>query len=457
MLGLSRDVWRSAREMCLRAVVSLVAHAPEVMLRRAVQPLLERHVDMPEGRRFLWKLLQELRRAWPRLHPEVRRRFVLNVLGNVFLFSEDKHARVTERLGDWPSIMVISPTMRCNLVCEGCYSAHYGRQDAITPEVFHRLLGECEELGIYFVVVSGGEPFIRHDLLDQFAAHPDIQFLVYTNGTLIAQQDLAPRLARLGNVIPCISVEGFEQETDRRRGTGVHEKVMQAMRRLCDEGCIFGFSATPMRHNNDLLASDELVDHYVEKGCFIGFYFSYMPVGRAPDLSLMPTPAQRLHRLQRIRQMRDTKHIVAADFWCDGELTGGCLSGGRVYFHVNAAGGVEPCVFNQFSVDSILDKRLIDVLDSPYFRHIRAELGRIDNPLRPCPIIDRPDVLRAAVTRFEARPQQAGAEAILTGELARGLDDYAAELKDVMDREFEKRRDEFRWSRVQRGQQNRPV
>jgi hypothetical protein len=72
--------------------------------------------------------------------------------------------------------------------------------------------------------------------------------------------------------------------------------------------------------------------------------FNYMLLGRNPNLDLMPTRAQRLYRLHRSREVRATKPILAADFRCDGELAGGCLSAGRVYFNVNAAGGVEPCV-----------------------------------------------------------------------------------------------------------------
>lgn len=447
--------WYNLRSEALNTLTEVVMRIPEPVLLGVMERLLEQGVAMPEGRRFLLKLAKELRSQWHRFHPNVRRRFVNNVFGNEMLFSGEKHAAVRERLGDWPCIMVISPTMRCNLACKGCYSANYDRTDAISTERFDRLLTECEELGIYFVVVSGGEPYLRDDLLDMFERHPNIEFLTYTNGTIIYNKHLARRLAELGNVIPCISVEGFGSETDERRGKGVYEKVERAMDELRDAGVIFGFSATPMRHNNEVVVSDEFIDHYISKGCFVGWYFSYMPVGRDPDLSLMPTPEQRLYRLRRIREIRRTKPIVAADFWCDGELVGGCLSGGRVYFHINASGGVEPCVFHQFSVDNILEKPLIECLDSPYFRFIRKKLATFDNPLRPCPVIDRPEVLREAVRKFGSLPSQPGGERLLEGEIAEKLDDYARRLKEVMDPEFAKRANEFRWSPIQRPNQQR--
>lgn len=447
---------RRFRSEALCTATELVMRLPEAALLGVVDRLLARAVDMPEGQRFLSSLVRGVRNAWPRLHPKVRRRFVTNIFGNLMLFSGDKHARTAARYGDWPSIMVVSPTMRCNLTCEGCYSAEYAREDAISTARFDRLLTECEDLGIYFVVVSGGEPFIRRDLLDMFRAHPDIQFLVYTNGMVIQANHLAPQLAELGNVMPCISVEGFEAETDARRGNGVFARVSAAMDELRAAGVLFGYSATPMRHNNELLVSDAFVEHFVARGCFLGFYFNYMPVGRHPDLALMPTPEQRLARLRRVFEIRATTPLVAVDFWCDGELAGGCLSAGRVYFHVNASGGVEPCVFHQFSVDNILNKPLSDALDSQYFRHLRTEIASFDNPLRPCPIIDRPAVLRDAVTRFGAKASQPGGDALLGGELAAGLDRYAAELATVMDAEFETRKATFRWSRVQRPADHRP-
>lgn len=423
---------------------------PDRLVLPAVGRLVRRGIDMPAGQQFVVSLFSTLKARWPRLDPRVRRRFAANLFGNLMLLSGARHAAARARLGDWPAVMIVSPTMRCNLRCEGCYSAEYGTADAITTDRFDRLLSECEALGIYFVTVSGGEPFLREDLLEMFARHPDIEFLVFTNGTLIARRGLAPVLARLGNVIPCISVEGFENETDRRRGAGVHAEAMTAMAALREAGVLFGFSATPMRHNNNLLVSDEFVDCYAAAGCFVGFYFSYVPVGRRPDLSLMPTPAQRLARLKRIRETRQSGRLIVSDFWCDGEISGGCLSAGRVYFHVNAAGGVEPCVFHQFSTESILDRPLVDALDSAYFRHLRAALATFDNPLRPCPVIDRPQVMREAVARFAPRPSQPGGEQLLSGPLAEGLDRYAAELQPLMDAEFEARRAGFRWSRWQR-------
>jgi len=423
----------------------LAARLPEKVLLRAAEPPLRRGIAWREGVDFLLRTIQILHRNWSSFHPNVRRRFVENIFGHMMLRGREKRRLCCEILGDYPIIMVISPTMRCNLQCTGCYSANYSSQDCIPTERLDRLYTECEDLAIQFIVVSGGEPYLRKDTLDLFAAHPKLYFLTYTNATVIADKGLAGRIAELGNVLPCISVEGFEEQTDQRRGKGTHKKIVRAMREMKEAGALFGFSATPMRHNNDLLCSDPFIEYYVELGCRAGWYFNYIPVGRSPDLSLMPSPEQRLHRYHRIRAIRNKYDILAADFWCDGMLVGGCLSGGRTYFHINAQGGVEPCVFHQFHVDNINDKTLLECLNSAYMRDVRQCLREVENPLRPCPVIDNPWLLRELVGKHRPTPSQPGGENILTGEVAAGLDRYAAELKKIFDPVFDQNRAGYPW------------
>src|SRR6056297_491309 len=116
-----------------------------------------------------------------------------------------------------------------------------------------------------FVTISGGEPFVYKSegktLLDIFEKYNDVFFLVYTNGTLITPK-VADRLAKAGNVTLAISVEGFERETDARRGKGVFKKILQAFENLRNAGVPFGTSVTPTSQNVDLLLTDEFYDYY---------------------------------------------------------------------------------------------------------------------------------------------------------------------------------------------------
>jgi MoaA/NifB/PqqE/SkfB family radical SAM enzyme len=417
--------------LSLSAAVKGLGLIPEEALRRRIEKS-KKDLNEPVAGDFLFKLFSEVKRRRRELSPNCLSRLVHNLVGDQILLGTPYRKRNKKELTDYPHMMVISPTMRCNLKCAGCYSAYYNRKDALSTADLDRVYGEAKDLGIRFVVVSGDEPFMREDFLELCERHSDMIFMTYTNGTLIAERELAPRLAKLGNVIPCISVEGFEKETTSRRGVGVWNRILTAMAALKQAGVIFGFSGTPTSLNNELIVSDEFIDFYVERGCMVGWYFSYMPVGRDPDLSLMPTPEQRLHRLRRIREIRASKSIVAADFWCDGPLVGGCLSAGRRYFHVNAQGGVEPCVFHQFHVHNIKDVSLKTALSSDYFKYVRQRNREVKNIYRPCPIIDRPQILRDALEKFHPTPSQVEAERI-KDTLANGLDEYAVSLKGVMD------------------------
>ena len=412
---------------------NVVSMLPDGILTKMTENQLKL-VKFPEGRDFIYSVMRTLKHRWRKLAPTVRNKMVENLVGNYFINARERRYRMEEENGCSPLLFVISPTMRCNLKCTGCYSANYDRADALDYATLDRIMREAKEMGIYYVVVSGGEPYAREDLMTLFEKHNDMMFMTYTNGTLIHTKKLAPRLAKLGNVVPCISIEGYEEETDNRRGKGTYQKIMNAMDELRENGVFFGYSVTPTKSNNELLVSDEFVDLMVKKGASIGWYFNYMPVGREPDTDLMTTPAQRAYRWDRINKVRKIKDIAIADFWNDGLLTGGCIAGGRSYFHINAAGDVEPCVFSQFSVDNILNKPLKEAMMSDFFRAIRSRHGEMSNPLRPCMVIDRPQVLRDHVKRFGAKASQPGGETLLSGKLAAEVDKIATEWKTYADK-----------------------
>lgn len=418
----------------LYTAANLITYLPDDVLTGLAKGQLDEKIKFPDGREFIMSFMKVLKHRWMKLNPSVRKKLVENMIGNYFVNGRKRRYKTEEELGCSPLLFVISPTMRCNLKCIGCYSANYDRADALDYATVDKLFTQAKELGIYFVVVSGGEPYVREDLMKLFEKHSDMTFMTYTNGTIIHTKKLAKKLAELGNVVPCISVEGYEQETDGRRGKGTFNKILGAMRELKEAGVFFGYSATPTKQNNDLLVSDEFVDFWTAQGASIGWYFNYMPIGREPDVDLMTTPEQREFRWKRINELRRKKDIILADFWNDGSLTGGCISGGRSYFHVNSAGDVEPCVFAQYSVDNIMKKPLREILISDFFRSIRSRQGEMSNRLRPCMVIDRPQVLRDHVERFGAKPSQPGGEKTLSGPLAAQIDQIASQWKERADK-----------------------
>lgn len=364
--------------------------------------------------------------------PNVRRK-VVNALfvGNLFLAPRVREAYAAEHGHRPPFLIVVSPLMRCNLRCYGCYAWEYTKRDELEPELFDRVLSEAHDMGVYLVTVSGGEPLLYEPLFDVVERHPDMVFQFYTNGTLI-DETVARRIVEVGNLVPAISVEGLQAETDGRRGPGTFEKICEAMRLLREAGALYGFSATATSLNTDVLTRPEFIDFWMEQGCYFGWFFTYIPIGREPDTSLMQTPEQR-DRLRRwTLEIRRTRPIFVADFWNDGHLTCGCMAGGTKYLHINHRGDVEPCVFAHFAVDNIREKSLAEALESAFFADVRSRIPYDGNVLRPCMIIDHPEVLREVVVKHGARSTDGGGDSLLNG-LAPHLDRYAQEWKQIAD------------------------
>ena len=246
---------------------------------------------------------------------------------------------------------------------------------------------------------------------------------------------MADRIAAASNMCPAISVEGFEEHTDQRRGAGVHQHVLRAMRLLRERGVLFGFSATPSRRNSDTIASDAFIDFYLEQGVLFGWLFQYLPMGKDPDLSLMATPRQREQLRLKTRQWHVSRPLFLGDFWNDGACVGGCLSANR-YCYISPQGKVQPCTFVQFYTHDLNQCTLRDVLRSKFFRAIRAAQPYVasGNLLQPCKIIDNPETLRRVVKECGAKPSYPGAETIIEDPAVRAhLDRYAQQWGELAD------------------------
>ncbi len=370
------------------------------------------------------------------INPSVRNKVLRNFIVKEGLIAPNKRHRIRKKEGFYPpSLVVISPTMRCNLKCYGCYAGNYTKDQDLPFEEFDRIIREGKELGIFFYVISGGEPFFYPGIMDLFEKHSDCCFQVYTNGTLLDDETCA-RIVELGNVWPCISVEGFEKETDERRGKGTFKRIIQAMESLNKRKGLFGFSLTVTRKNAEFVMSDTFIDEWVNRGCFLGWVFIYIPIGRKPDVNLMPTPEQRRMVGQRVRYFRATRPIFIADFWNDGDYVDGCIAGAKKYLHINCHGDVEPCVFAHFAVDNIKGKSLKDVINSPFFQKIKARQPFNKDHRLPCMIIDNPEILRDVVKETGAYPTHPGAETLITT-LSEDLDAYARVMREQLRKEDE--------------------
>ncbi|MFA5993053.1 MAG: radical SAM protein [Candidatus Pacearchaeota archaeon] len=439
---------QAIKRATLRKIINLAATASDENLIRAVKlgkrflirdPDTKRQADaIIEAFKSKHPAIQLVKEAFRRASPNVKKKMVENFFVNAGIIGVKQKRKLEKKLGfRLPFFFVISPSAKCNLKCVGCYASEYSMDETLPYEEVDRILTEAKQLGIYFITISGGEPFVYPGILDLFKKHNDMEFQVYTNGTLI-NKELARKLAELGNVAPAISVEGLEKETDLRRGKGVFKKVMEAMDNLKEAGVIFGFSATPTKKNSEVIMSDEFFDLMIAKGASFGWFFQYIPIGRKPDVSLMSTPEQRNKLRLKVNEVRNTKPIFLGDFWNDGQFVGGCMAGARPggYFHINCQGNVEPCVFFQFSVDNIKGKKLVDVIQSPFFKAIQEAQPYCDNKnlLTPCAIIDNPEVSRFLVEKYGAKPSYNGSYDIVRDKnVKKHLDDYSKKMKKMTD------------------------
>lgn len=359
-----------------------------------------------------------------------------NFFGNAVWSGMPKRAKLLNEEGiKTPFVILISPSMRCNLRCTGCYASSYSKEDDITYEELDRIIGEAIDIGIYYFVILGGEPFFYRNLLKIYKKYNDAIFMPFTNGTLFDNK-LADKLQKLGNVIPMFSLEGFEKETDERRGKGVFKKVMKSMDMLKERGILFGVSSAVGSSNIDIVSSDKFIDMLIEKGSKMSWYFIFMPVGEDPNFDLMLTPEQRLNLGRRVREVRSTKPYFAIDFFNDAPYVGGCIAG-KYYCHINSKEDVEPCIFSHFATDNLKNKPLIEVFKGPFFKELIKRQPYNDNLLLPCMMIDNPEVVRDIMSKIGAKPTDKGAEMMLYDEeFKKTLDKLSKEFKPCAEKEW---------------------
>ena len=332
------------------------------------------------------------------LDPGVRKAFFQNFLFNASLKGSATQNEIKEKEGcNVPWAILLDPTSACNLRCTGCWAAEYGHQLNLSLETIDSIIRQGKEMGTYMYIYTGGEPLVRKkDLIKICEMHPDCEFLSFTNGTLI-DEEFCQEMLRVKNFVPAISLEGFEEANDSRRGQGVYQKVKNAMELLKSHKLPFGISTCYTSRNYEDITSEEFFDYMIESGALFVWFFHYMPVGNSAATALLPTPEQREEIYHRIRAHRQTKAIFSMDFQNDAEYVGGCIAGGRSYLHINAKGDVEPCVFIHYSNVNIHDVTLLEALKSPLFMAYHDNQPFNENMLRPCPMLENPEYIQKMV------------------------------------------------------------
>ena len=348
-----------------------------------------------------YKLIMSM---WTDIDSGVRRAFFENfILNENFIGGPIQEAEREKHDCNIPWAILMDPTSACNLKCTGCWAADYGNRLSMSYEELDGIIEQGKKMGVYFYLYSGGEPLVRKkDIIRLCEKHNDCLFSAFTNGTLI-DEAFADEMLRVQNFVPAISIEGFEEATDSRRGEGTYQAVIRAMEILKRKKLIFGASLCYTRYNTEVIGSEEFIDFLIDQGAKFAWLFTYMPVGVNAPTDLLVTAEQREFMYRQIRGFRKTKPLFTMDFWNDGEFAGGCIAGGRRYLHINAKGDIEPCAFIHYSDSNIRDNTILEALQSPLFMQYRQNQPFNENMLRPCPLLDNPDRLTAIVKASGAR------------------------------------------------------
>ena len=325
---------------------------------------------------------------------EVIKKVIENLVINANVIANPKAIAAREKYQcNIPWAILMDPTTACNLKCTGCWAAEYGNHMSMSFDELDDIIRQGKELGIMMYIFSGGEPLVRKDdIIKLCEKHNDAMFLAFTNGILIDEK-FASDMLRVKNFVPAISVEGFEDDTDFRRGEGTFKKVEAAMALLKEKKLPFGISCCYTSKNCESIGSEAYFDQMIEWGAKFCWFFTYMPVGDGAASELIATDKQREWMYYQIRKFRETKPLFTIDFWNDGEFVGGCIAGGRRYLHINAGGDIEPCAFVHYSDSNIREKSLVEAFKSPLFMAYHDGQPFNDNLLRPCPILDNPDCI----------------------------------------------------------------
>lgn len=276
-----------------------------------------------------------------------------------------------------PPFLIASITSQCNLHCKGCYAranescGDFSRDGQLESGQWGDIFAQAEELGIGFILLAGGEPLVRRDVIETAALHKRILFPVFTNGTMM-DLEYQKLFSDNRNLIPVFSIEGNRRKTDDRRGAGVYRTLMGTMENMREKGILFGTSVTVTKENLDEVTSDDFTLGLAEAGCKAVIYVEYVPVDQA-SRELAPDEEDRIRMEQRLMKLREKDQpMLYISFPGDEKSSGGCLAAGRGFFHINANGGAEPCPFSPYSDTSLKEVGLKDALKSRLFVKLKG-------------------------------------------------------------------------------------
>lgn len=303
-----------------------------------------------------------------------------------------------------PPFLIASITSKCNLHCLGCYArsnqscADEMPVSQLTDDDWLRIFEESKDLGIGFILLAGGEPLLRKDVISAAGKIPEILFPIFTNGTMI-DDEYIEIFEKYRNLVPVLSIEGQEASTDGRRGLGIYQKLDAAMDLLKKNKILFGASVTVTTANLEEVTSDIFLQNLKEKGCKALFYIEFVPVSE-DAIALAPGDKERGYLNKRLSEIRVIhQEMVFISFPGDEKTSGGCLAAGRGFFHINSQGGAEPCPFSPYSDINVRETSIKEALKSDLFKSLQREDLLMEEHTGGCILFERREQVEALVKK----------------------------------------------------------
>ena len=101
-------------------------------------------------------------------------------------------------------------------------------EEQMTSAQWEDIFKQAKALGVSFILLSGGEPLMRKDVIEKASQTKEVIFPVFTNGTLIGEEYRRMFDANR-NIVPMLSIEGDQSTTDTRRGKGIYDELINTM------------------------------------------------------------------------------------------------------------------------------------------------------------------------------------------------------------------------------------
>lgn len=234
-----------------------------------------------------------------------------------------------------PARLSVDVTRRCNLSCRHC--RHTGRHDShseLTTRELEDLIEQASRMEVFRLVFSGGEPFLRPDLvhLVRLALEGRVgRVFISTNALEVDWPALQRLTAERERLTFKVSLDGPPSFHDRLCGqAGACRTARESIRELIASGFDVQVTTTVMRGNIGYLP--ELIQWSARAGCSKHHLVEVIPVGRAgPKMTLDGGQRQAAWRLVHQARLGCPMHVVL-------RLPFVCGAGG-----LYCAGGIEDC------------------------------------------------------------------------------------------------------------------